>query len=504
MAEIQSLVSAVMRRIEGSEEKIFKEMKSLEASVRSIATSVSAQYVSPPENLDVTVGDDVNQGFKPPSPAPTALSGGSDGPRHMPKDEGLLPNIRHPFKEYPSTPPPSTNTKTQTSVHAGGADWIHALPPNHHPLNIEYSPCGKTGGPDKKDTTRNLSLIKDGDDQIMAFISQECERLGVLLGGLGEPLVPGRYKDEPDVVQAYIFRAKRWGVRTSMKLYRLPSGSLLFPDEPTASSIPSSILEQRRGTWSITHNAWYRFISTVGPSRFPGLSEGCWEDILEAPPEQTRSMFLQTLNRYMGYAGTETLTEPLPSIIPELIREFDATFPSTLTYIERPIGSLLAELDAFEARRNLEARDATYLWRAVLWSVFPKHCMKHLRNNAVGGSDPRWSIVHAEFAQRLERRKEMWDAISQYRFPNGSYVPHCDPIQGQNQHFKILMYESLSLSRLLVSWRGGPVALSVLVIPYLVTLSEKPEPLTDQDLRHWMRLHEEVQRFYESKFTLSF
>ncbi|KAG8785871.1 hypothetical protein FRC19_005446 [Serendipita sp. 401] len=514
MVEIQGLVSAIFRKLEESEDKIFKEIKHLEESISGITSSIPGQYTYPQADLEeCAIVEEANPEFQPPSPAPTALCEEIAVPVPGALDNSLegkvtSSNIRHPFKGNAPTHSQSKDTRVQLpSAQRTIVRWIHTLSPHHRPQSVEYSPYGKIGEGNRRAVSHNANRprIKDGDDQIMGFMSQECDRFPVTLGGFSEPLVPGRHKDEPDVIQAYVFRVRRWGARIGTRLYRLPISKFLSSAESGAPPITQIVLEQRQRTWSITHKVWYRFVSDVSPSRFPGLSEQCWEDILDTPPEQTRSAFLQTLNRYVGYAGTETLSEPLPSIIPELMQEFEKAVHSPFPCSNRPNETLLAELDVFEARRTLETVDATYLWRAVLWSVFPKHCMKHLRNNAVGGSDPRWSIVHAEYTERFERRKGIWDEISRYRFPNGSYLPNygLNRDQDKQKQLKVLVHESLSFSRLLVGWKGGTVALRHLVIPHLVELGEKPEPLTEEDVERWMKLHEDVQQFYETKIATS-
>jgi hypothetical protein len=268
-------------------------------------------------------------------------------------------------------------------------------------------------------------------------------------------------------------------------------------------------LHQRRKTWLITYRIWYRFVSTVGPSRFPGLLDVSWEAILGAPPEDTRAAFADVLQQYMGYTG-KTPSESsrgqnprgirLDSLIPYLLDAFDTAVRNPWHH-RGSLSDLIVDLDDFAVQRELEVIDATYLWRGVLTNTFPKLCMKHIKMGSVGGSDPRWPVVQAEYSERLARRRGLWNSLSQYRFPQESYLPNgkIGTLLDRNTKIKHLVHESLCFARIMVSWKDGVIGVKNRVLHQLEGFQALDRPLEESEMEGWMHLVSFLHAFYASK-----
>jgi len=514
MAEMRSMLSGILRsitavqgHIDELEETVrkadLKEQAKLSNITREeIVTSRFSMTWTPPKR-PISIAN-CNA---PLSPAPTDLNEplcenadlelNWNNPAWLGED-----TIDHPYRSRL----PSFASASHADEADGTRDLLHILPTDHKPEELVHSPFGRID--DESELTaeqQQLLAIRriDTEERTMGFLSEQCDHYPILLGGLYEPIIQGRFPDESDVRQASVFRVQRWGINPGLLLYRLPRRELLLPNDPL--DLPDDALKKRHKTWYFTYRVWYRFVNSVGPALFPGLLDQSWVSILESPPEEARTKFSEVLCQYMGYAGTSTLggdsgiTE-LTSIIPDLLLEFDQAVQSPWP-CQKPLTDLIIDLDEFESHRALEIRDSTRLWRGVLSNVFPKHCMKHIRVGSVGGFDSRWAVVHREFSERLKRRQELWETMGKYRFARGSYLPDATGSRAfdREQRIRQLIHESEIFASILLCWKDGALYLKQTVIPHLAVLSEKVEPLDDSQLKRWAELCRRLQHFYDWK-----
>jgi hypothetical protein len=419
--------------------------------------------------------------------------------------------INHPYRSrIPVTTGGSADPFTATNqvevCETRAQKLLHPLSIGHNPEEFVYSPYGRIDVEPQLTTEQQQQLAVrriDTEESTMGFISEECDRYPILLGGLYEPIIQGRFPDESDVRRAFVFRVQRWGANPGLHLHRLPGRELLLPDD--GLGIPDETLKKRHKTWYFTYRVWYRFVNTVGPARFPGLLDQSWKLILESPPEEARTKFSEALHQYAGYAGTGPRSggTELRTVIPDLLLSFDHAVLSPWP-CQKPLTDLIIDLDEFESQRALEVRDSTRLWRGVVWNTFPKHCMKHIRVSSVGGLDSRWAVVHAEFSERLEKRRELWEATGKYRFPQGSYLPDATTSRSfdREQRLRQLIHESTVFASILLGWKDGALHLKHTVIPHLVSLAKEAAPLDDHHLNQWSDLCQPVQQFYEWKCGL--
>jgi hypothetical protein len=449
--------------------------------------------------------------IKPPSPAPTLYSEISNQNGEEIELRWDIASwvgdtsITHPFRSRIPKPLSVSSLSDSPISRISNKQMLHhVLPANYNPRDLVHSPYGRADVTFHLTPEQQQKLVircLDSNENTMGLIGKECEAFPVQLGGLNEPLIAGRFPDEPDLRRAHSFRLQRWATHTDLRLHRLPRRAILLPND--SIDVPDHVLVQRRRTWYLTYRIWYRFISMVGPSRFPGLLDESWELILGEPPEETSSILIKALGAYTGYAGTSAASGSeftrLQSIIPDLLHSFDAAVRNPWPG-HASLADLIIDLDEFEAQREFEARDATYLWRGVLWNTFPKHCMKHLRTKAVGGSDSRWAVVQAEFTERLAGRSHLWREMAKYRFCDSYYVPNgreCRKFD-RNQRLKQLVHESLVFSQLLVCWKDGPLYLHA-ARAELTSMFHQTKPLDDIQLERWITAAHTVEIFYEQK-----
>lgn len=510
---LKAIVAGLQARIEENEARTWRMETTLRQNIVEISQSHTSHYsgnglpLSPP-------GSSVPMEL--PSPATTFLS---DSPSHE-EIELKWPSppwagestITYPFRSRIPKPSARIESVTLTTIEPRSQSLHHILPEDHDPQLLVHSPYGRVDiqcALSVKQEQKLNDRLKYNDKHTMSLTGDTFDAYPIHLGGLYEPLVPGRFPDELDLRQAYVFRLRRWGPHpNNLHLYRLPGRKLLLPSD-TSVTVPDQVLNQRRKTWYFTYRIWYRFVSMVGPSRFPGLLDESWEIILGAPPEETRSVFAEVMGAYMGYAGSLNMVlfgeckpvkeHRLQSIIPNLLESFDAAVQSPWPG-QASLADLIIDLDEFEARRELETRDAAYLWRGVLWNTLPKHCMKHLRTAAVGGDDHNWPITQSEFSERLQSRTRLWEALGKYRFSGQSYVPNGLESRNfdRNQRLKQLVDETFAFSQILTCWKDGVLHLDP-VFPVLLSSSTQDEPLDDAQLEEWTIAAKTVQNFYELK-----
>ncbi|PVF91727.1 hypothetical protein CPB86DRAFT_802615 [Serendipita vermifera] len=524
--EMQLLIADLLKRVEESETRTFRQLSALASEIgkrtedighiRQQLRSSNADWwctsaASTPASRTINI--------ETPSPTTTAFSDPSLEQSDI-DDKWDVPNWlseegpRHPYKSHTSLYTARTSEigeKTNSSTSDEATFKMHHELPDKHDLDdIVHSPYGPANLETFLTAEQKEKLMirrMDDDDHTMRFISEECDRYPIVLGGLNEPIIAGRFRDEKDVHQASIFRSRRWGLHPNLLLRRLPSRDLLLPDDPLL--VPAHVLHQRRKTWFLTYRIWYRFVATVGPSRFPGLLDTSWEAILSAPPEDTRAAFADAIQQYMGYTGTRPSGSlpgqnwkgrRLDSLIPYLLDAFDNAVKNPWHH-RGLLSDLIVDLDDFAVQRELEVVDSAYLWRGVLTNTFPKLCLKHIKMGSVGGSDPRWPVVQAEYSERLGRRCKLWSALSQYRFPQGCYLPNGKIRTSLDRNIKMkqLVNESISFARVMMSWKDGAVGVKNRILPQLEIFEQREKPLEDSELEGWIQLVSSLQAFYASK-----
>ncbi|CAG8581017.1 6618_t:CDS:10, partial [Acaulospora colombiana] len=498
--EMQLLIADLMKRVEESEARTFRQLSALASEIgkrtddighiRQQLRSSSADWwctsaASTPASRTINI--------ETPSPTTTVFSDPSLEQSDI-DDKWDVPNWlseegpRHPFKSHTSFYIGQSNEMGEKTKGSTGEEMtpsmLHELPEKHDLDEIVHSPYGPANLEAFLTAEQNEKLMIrriDDDDHTMRFISDDCDRYPIVLGGLNEPIIEGRFRDEKDVHQASIFRSRRWGTHTNLLLRRLPSRENLLPDDSLL--LPAHILQQRRKT--------------------------CWEDILGAPPEDTRAAFADALQQYMGYTGTKPSGPPsdqnakgrrLDSLIPYLLDAFDNAVKNPWHH-RGTLSDLIVDLDDFAVQRELEAIDSAYLWRGVLTNTFPKLCLKHIKMGSVGGSDPRWPVVQVEYSERLVRRRQLWSAIAQYRFPQDSYLPNGKvgtPLDRGIQ-LKQLVHESIYFAHIMKSWKDGVVGVKNRILPQLETFGQRNKPLEESELEGWMQLVSSLHAFYASK-----
>lgn len=516
MAEIRNLLSGILRNVEISQSHINQLERKIDEGTmfsyrfpRENSAASSLGLCTPPKRSFSIIHT------LPLSPAPTVSTDSCELSYENP-DLDLSWNspawLGEQIIEYPYRSrlilPLSDDDAVHTPIAANSpkVTLLHTLPLEHRPEEVFQSPFGRIGAEQNTSNVKQQESISirriDTDERTMSFIDAECDRCPIALGGLYEPIVQGRFPDEPDIRRAFILRTQRWGVNPKLHLHRLPRRELLLPNELWEA--PDETLKQRHKTWYFTYRVWYSFVSNVGPARFPGLLDESWESILESPPEEARTRFSEALHQYTGYIGTSTAessssTYYLSNIIPDLLLAFDEAVQSPWP-IQKPLTDLIIDLDEFESQRTLETRDTTRLWRGILWNTFPKHCMKHIRVGSVGGSDSRWNTVHAEFSERLENRRALWERMGMYRFPQGVYLPSARDRRtlDREERLKQMVHESAMFANILLCWKDGPLHLKHAVVPSLIALSQA-DSLDDSQLDQWQQLCQTVQDFYKWK-----
>jgi len=325
----------------------------------------------------------------------------------------------------------------------------HAFKPN---LIVMHSPYGSLKEPplDPAELDKIQCQTAAGFADLMLFTQHDYYEQRVPMGGLHEPIVPGRFADEVDPVQSWILRRKRWAGAENVRLWRLPSAACLIP--PDELLVPHHIQELRQRNWHRTFGVWYRFVQNVSPTRFPGLILEDWNALLEASVTDIQDAFDTVLRRYPGY-------QPLSNPEDELRQTLKATLEEAVAeplFHDASPSDLIAELKDFSAIRDLERMDAEFLWRAIVLKEFDKLGRKHIKKGAYGGADPRWLVVHAKFNTFLVIRSRLWADLAKYRFFSGSYVPSGRAIHkmSRNAALKLLIDEGHCLRRMLdMQWK---------------------------------------------------
>ena len=325
----------------------------------------------------------------------------------------------------------------------------HTFNPN---LGVDHSPYGSPEepflAPVELDNIQRQAAA--GFEDLMFFTQYDYYEQRVPMGGLHEPIVPGRFADEVDSIQSWIWRRKRWAGAENVRLWRLPSAACLIP--PDELLVPQHIKELRQRNWHRTYGVWYQFVQNVSPTRFPGLVLEDWNALLEAPVTDIPDAFETILRRYPGY---QPLSNPADELKRTLKAKLERAVAEPLFHDANP-SDLIAELRDFSAIRDLERLDAEFLWRAILLKEFGGLGRKHIKNGACGGKDRRWPIVHAKFKTFLVSRSRLWENLAKYRFSNGSYVPSGCAIHkmSRNVALKLLVDEGHSLRRMLdMQWK---------------------------------------------------
>lgn len=325
----------------------------------------------------------------------------------------------------------------------------HAFKPNHI---VVHSPYGSLKEPPL--TPAQLDKVQRqtaaGFDDLMLFTQHNYYEQRVPMGGLHEPIVPGRFADEVDPVQSWVWRRKRWAGAENVRLWRLPSAACLIP--PDELLVPHHIKELRQRNWHRTFGVWYQFVQNVSPTQFPGLMLEDWNALLEAPVTDISDAFNTVLRRYPGYQPLSNPEDELRHILKAKLEEAVA---EPLFHDASP-SDLIAELKDFSTIRDLERLDAEFLWRAIVLKLFGRLGVKHIKNGAYGGDDPRWPVVHAIFNTFLVIRSRLWVDLAKHRFFSGSYVPsgHAIHKMSRNAALKLLVDEGHCLRRMLyMQWK---------------------------------------------------
>jgi len=325
----------------------------------------------------------------------------------------------------------------------------YALEPN---LMVVHSPYGSLKepplAPAELDKIQHQAAV--GFEELMSFTQHSYYEQRVPMGGLHEPILPGRFADEVDPVQSWTWRRKRWAGAENLRLWRLPSAACLIP--PDELLVPQHIKELRQRNWHRTYGVWYQFVQNVSPTRFPGLILEDWNALLEAPITDIPDAFDSILQRYPGY---QPLSNPADELKHTLKAELEKAFAEPFFHDASP-SDLIAELKDFSAMRDLERLDAEFLWRAIVLKEHGRLGLKLIRKGAYGGGDPRWPVMHAKFKTFLAIRSRLWADLAKYRFFNGSYVPSGRAIHkmSRNAALKLLVDEGHCLRRMLdMQWK---------------------------------------------------
>jgi len=325
----------------------------------------------------------------------------------------------------------------------------HAFEPN---LTVAHSPYGSLKelplAPAELDKIQSQAAA--GFEDLMFYTQHNYYEQRVPMGGLHEPIVPGRFADEVDPVQSWIWRRKRWAGAENLRLWRLPSAACLVP--PDELLVPQHIKDLRQRNWHRTYGVWYQFVQNVSPTRFPGLILEDWNALLEVSVTDISGAFDSILQRYPGY---QPLSDPGDDLRQTLIAKLESAVEEPLSHDASP-SDLINELKDFSAIRDLERLDAEFLWRAVLLKEFGRLGVKHIKKGAYGGDDPRWLGLHARFNTLLVIRSRLWANLAKHRFFNGSYVPSGRTIHkmSRNAAIKLLLDEGLCLRRVLeMQWK---------------------------------------------------
>jgi hypothetical protein len=327
----------------------------------------------------------------------------------------------------------------------------HASEPN---VKVKHSPYGSPQepplAPAELDKIQSQAAAPRCFEDLMFYTQHDYYEQRVPMGGLHEPIVPGRFADESNPVESWIWRRERWAGAENLRLWRLPSAACLIPPEELL--VPQHIKELRQRHWHRMYGVWYQFVQNVSPTRFPGLILEDWNTLLEAPVTDILGVFDFILQRYPGY---QSLSDPDDEQRRILIVELEKAVAGPLFHDASP-SDLIAELKDFSAIRDLERLDTEFLWRATMLKEFGGLGVKHIRKGAYGGDDPRWSVVHAKFNTFLVIRSRLWANLANHRFFNGSYVPSGRAIHKmcRNAALKLLLDEGLCLRRMLYThWK---------------------------------------------------
>ncbi len=319
-------------------------------------------------------------------------------------------------------------------------------------LKVVHSPYGSLEEPPLAPAELNniQAQAAAGFEDLMYFTQHNYYEQRVPMGGLHEPIVPGRFADEVDPIQSWTSRRERWAGAENVRLWRLPSAACLIP--PDELLVPQHIKELRQRNWHRTYGVWYQFVQNLSPTRFPGLVLEDWNALLEAPVTDIPDAFETILRRYPGY---QPLSNPADELKHTLKAKLERAVAEPLFH-DASSSDLIAELRDFSAMRDLERLDAEFLWRAVLLKEFGRLGLKHIKNEAYGGNDRRWPIVHAKFKTFLVSRSRLWGNLAKYRFSDGSYVPSGRAIHkmSRNAALKLLVDEGHCLRRMLdMQWK---------------------------------------------------
>jgi hypothetical protein len=361
----------------------------------------------------------------------------------------------------------------------------HAFEPNRI---VMHSPYGSLKGPPlpPAELDKIQRQAAAGFESPMLYTPHNYYEQRVPMGGFHEPIVPGRFADEVDPVQSWIWRRKRWAGAENVRLWRLPSAACLIP--PDELLVPHHIKELRQRNWNRTFGVWYQFVQNVSPTRFPGLVLEDWNALLEAPVTDIPDAFDTVLRRYPGY-------QPLSNPEDELRHTLKATLEKAVAeplFHDASPSDLIAELKDFSAIRDLERLDAEFLWRAILLNEFHRLGLKHIKKGAHGGDDLRWPVVHAKFNTFLVIRSRLWANLAKYRFFDGSYVPTGRAIHkmSRNAALKLLVDEGHCLRRMLdMQWKDTelPPTMFFNLSKWEASINS-PSVVNDQDLaefREW-------------------
>lgn len=325
----------------------------------------------------------------------------------------------------------------------------YAFEPN---VIVIHSPYGSLKEPPlaPAELDKIQSQAAAGFEDFMFYTQYDYYEQRVPMGGLHEPIVPGRFADEVDPVQSWIWRRKRWAGAENLRLWRLPSAACLVP--PDELLVPQHIKELRQRNWHRIYGVWYQFVQHVSPTQFPGLILEDWNALLEAPVTDVSDAFDSILQRYPGY---QPLSNPGDELRRKLIAELERAVADPCFHDASP-SDLVAELKDFSTIRDLERLDAEFLWRAIVLKEFGRLGVKHIRKGAYGGDDPRWPVLHAKFNSFLVVRSRLWANLAKHRFFNGSYVPsgHAIRKMSRSAALQVLLDEGLCLRRMLeMQWK---------------------------------------------------
>lgn len=360
----------------------------------------------------------------------------------------------------------------------------HAFEPNPTVIHSPYGSLKEAPLP-PAELDKIQSQAAAGFEDLMFYTQHNYYEQRVPMGGLHEPIVPGRFADEVDPAQSWIWRRKRWAGAENLRLWRLPSVACLVP--PDELLVPQHIKELRQRNWHRTYGVWYQFVQNVSPTRFPGLILEDWNTLLEAPVPDISDALDSILQRYPGY---KPLSNPGDELRQELLAELQKAVAEPLFHDASP-SDLIAELKDFSALRDLERLDAEFLWRAIVLKEFGRLGVKHIRKGAYGGDDPRWPVLHARFNTFLVIRSKLWVNLAKYRFSNGSYVPSGRPIHKMSRSaaLKLLLDEGLCLRRLLeMKWKDMVLPPTMFFNFYKWEASLDPNSVvSDQDLAEFRK-----------------